>query len=186
MDDNEDYIDYEDLPRSIEEIRQFYDKRPTGYSTDELLDIGTKLFLLMKDTVYFMDKLREGELKKLEAQKLVGERVNQFVELFVDKSIMTTRVQHKGKMFMSLFEDYASISELDWTPDFLYDVGQIGFDLFDSSDAISDDDDVVMKHGEMLLSLIGGAERMFWDYLPSFYLTNLGHFFVDSVLQISK
>lgn len=127
-----------------------------------------------------MDKLRKGELKKPEAQKLVGERVNQFVELFVDKSIMTTRVQQKGKTFMSLFEDYANISELDRTPDLLYDVGLIVYDLFDLSDAISDDD-VVMKHGEMLLSLIGGAKEMFWDYLPSFYLTNLGYFFVENV-----
>ncbi len=51
MDDNQ-YIGGLPLPTSLEEIRQFYDERPTGFSTDELLDIGAKMFLLMKDTLF--------------------------------------------------------------------------------------------------------------------------------------
>ncbi len=68
----------------------------------------------------------------------------------------------------------------------LYDVGLIGFDLFDVFDLPNDDE--IVKHGKTLLVIIGGANNDFGSsfLLPSFDLTMTGHFIVHQMLQISK
>lgn len=173
----------EEVPQrtlGLREIELWFDSQVPDYTYEELHTIGTKLFFLVADAKYLMEKVRLGELKKPEAHKLVGERVYHFASLFRDEDALTTRFQLKGQALMNLMEHIKNTpgSSLDEEDD--YDAGMVGLTLFDVPDDL--DYEHVVFLGEGIVSILYALIHnplVFEDVLSSWYMAEMGAFLLE-------